>query len=67
MLLCYKYKVNPLNFSNKARNLTFSLQMLIFRMKQKKVKDIYKVHSNSIGLSKKFLKWYLKGWRERNL
>jgi len=41
--------------------------MLNFRVKQKKIDDLFYQKRNSIGVTTKFLKWYLKEWKYRNL
>jgi len=40
--------------------------MFVFRLKQKKIHDYPIDQLNSIGLSSKFVSWYLKEWTKRN-
>jgi len=41
--------------------------MFNFRLKQKKLEDFHNQKRNSLGITKLFLNWYLKEWKQRNL
>ena len=41
--------------------------MFNFRLKQKKLEDFQNQKKNSLGVTNKFLNWYLKEWKRKNL
>ena len=41
--------------------------MFVFRLKQQKIENYSINQLNKIGLSRRFINWYLKEWMKKNL